>query len=48
MVQPERLGKYRILKLLSVGAMGEVYLAEHERLRGLHAVKVLPSAAYYN
>ena len=45
MPMPERLGKYRILKPLGAGAMGEVYLAQHERLRVLHAVKILPSDA---
>ncbi|HRV99775.1 MAG TPA: serine/threonine-protein kinase [Aminobacteriaceae bacterium] len=46
MPMPERLGKYRILRLLGAGAMGEVYLAEHELLRVLHAVKILPSGVY--
>jgi serine/threonine-protein kinase len=45
MRQPERLGKYRILKSLGAGGMGEVYLAEHEMLRVLHAVKILASQA---
>lgn len=45
MRQPERLGKYRILKSLGAGAMDEVYLAEHEMLRVLHAVKILAPQA---
>ena len=35
------IGGYRLLKLLGAGAMGRVYLAEHERLGRRAAVKVL-------
>ena len=42
----QELGKYRILKFLGAGAMGEVYLGEHKFLEAWHALKVLPPAAY--
>ena len=35
------VGGYRLLKMLGAGAMGRVYLAEHERLGRRAAVKVL-------
>jgi serine/threonine-protein kinase len=35
------IGGYRLIKLLGAGAMGRVYLAEHERLGRRAAVKVL-------
>ena len=35
------IGGYRLMKLLGAGAMGRVYLAEHERLGRRAAVKVL-------
>ena len=37
-----QLGKYRIVKRLGKGGMGEVYLAKHEQLDILRAIKVLP------
>ena len=37
----ERLGRYRIIRLLGTGAMGEVYLAEQELLLAPRAIKIL-------
>ncbi len=43
LLQPgEKLGKYLIEKRLGKGGMGEVYLAKHEQLNILRAIKVLP------
>lgn len=39
----QRLGKYRLERLIGKGGMGEVYLAEHEMLQSRVAVKVLPA-----
>ena len=36
---------YRIMRVLGVGGMGEVYLVDHPRLPRQDALKVLPSAA---
>ncbi len=38
----ESLGPYRLLRWLGSGGMGSVYLAEHQRLRRLAAIKLLP------
>lgn len=38
----EIAGKYRLLELLGVGGMGAVYLCEHQLMKRLVAVKVLP------
>jgi len=35
------LGKYRLIKLLGKGGMGEIYLAEHTQLRKLVAIKII-------
>jgi serine/threonine protein kinase len=38
------IGKYKVLERIGSGGMGQVYLCEHERMRRLVAVKVLPEA----
>lgn len=40
----DRFAGYTIERLLGVGAMGEVYLVRHPRLRRREALKVLPAA----
>ena len=40
---PDRLGQFRVLKLLGEGGMGQVFLAEDGELQRLVAVKVLKS-----
>jgi formylglycine-generating enzyme required for sulfatase activity/tRNA A-37 threonylcarbamoyl transferase component Bud32 len=42
------LGAHRILKKLGQGGMGVVYLAEHQKMKRLVALKVLPRAAMRN
>ncbi|MEX0642035.1 MAG: serine/threonine-protein kinase [Pirellulales bacterium] len=37
-----RLGKYKLLGQIGKGGMSSVYLAEHEMMRALRAIKVLP------
>ncbi|MGH3959163.1 serine/threonine-protein kinase [Mycobacterium sp.] len=44
LVPGDRFAGYTIERLLGVGAMGEVYLAHHPRLRRREALKVLPTA----
>tara|TARA_Y100001968_G_scaffold303321_1_gene317396 strand:- start:292 stop:462 length:171 start_codon:yes stop_codon:yes gene_type:complete len=39
---PEKIGPYRILKPIVVGAMGEVFLGEDETLRCQVVIKTLP------
>lgn len=38
---PRQIGQYRLLALLGTGGMGEVYLAEHRRLKRLCAIKLI-------
>ncbi|MCA9721632.1 MAG: serine/threonine protein kinase [Gemmatimonadetes bacterium] len=44
MAPPERVGRYRILRLLGEGGMGRVYLVEREDVGGHAALKVLRDA----
>ncbi|MEM6690098.1 MAG: protein kinase [Planctomycetota bacterium] len=39
---PERIGDYKILHLIGSGGMGDVFLAEHTRMRRQVAIKTLP------
>ena len=39
----DRLGQYRVIRRLGAGAMGEVWLAEHELLQVRRAIKMLPA-----
>lgn len=39
-----RLGKYKLLGQIGKGGMSSVYLAEHEMMRALRAIKVLPTS----
>ena len=40
----ERLDRYRVLRLLGRGGMGQVYEVEHIELRTRHALKIIPSS----
>ena len=41
-VPQESLGPYRLMRSLGIGGMGAVYLAEHQKLKRLVAIKLLP------
>lgn len=41
---PERLGRYSIVSLIGAGGMGEVYLADDERLGRRVAIKIVPES----
>lgn len=41
---PERLGPYAIVSLIGAGGMGEVYLADDERLGRRVAIKIVPES----
>src|SRR5260370_26071675 len=40
---PERIARFRVDRLIGVGGMGEVYLAEDSRLHRKVALKLLPA-----
>ncbi|NQT83867.1 protein kinase [bacterium] len=42
------LGKYRLIKLLGKGGMGDIYLAEHTDLRKLVAIKIISKKLSYS
>ena len=41
-----RVGAYRILRLIGVGGMGRVYLAEHAFMKRRVALKILPKSQH--